>query len=47
MDKGMDIRNSIFIYKKQVKDTGKNMALLVQLVMFPMMEDIMRNAIHL
>ena len=47
MDKGMDIRNSIFIYKKQVKDTGKNMALLVQFVMFPMMAAIMENAIHL
>lgn len=41
------MKNIIVIYKKQVKDTGKNMALLIQFIMFPIMAAIMENAIHL
>ena len=41
------MKNSILIYKKQVKDTGKNIALLIQFVMFPLMAVIMENAIQL
>ena len=41
------MRKIAIIYKKQVKDTGKNIALLVQFVMFPVMAAIMENAIRL
>ena len=41
------MKNSIIIFKKQIKDTGKNIALLIQFVMFPLMAVIMENAIQL
>ena len=41
------MKNSIIIFRKQVKDTGKNMALLIQFIMFPLMAVIMENAIQL
>lgn len=41
------MRKTAIIYKKQMKDTGKNIALLVQFVMFPVMAAIMENAIRL
>lgn len=41
------MKNSIIIFKKQVKDTGRNMALLIQFIMFPLMAVIMENAIQL
>ena len=41
------MKNSIIIFRKQMKDTGKNIALLIQFVMFPLMAVIMENAIQL
>lgn len=41
------MKNSMIIFRKQMKDTGRNMALLIQFVMFPLMAVIMENAIHL
>ena len=41
------MKNSIIILKKQMKDTGKNIALIIQFIMFPLMAIIMENAIHL
>ena len=41
------MKNSIIIFRKQMKDTGKNIALLIQFVMFPLMAIIMENAIQL
>ncbi len=40
------MKNAATIYRKQVKDTGKNIALLIQFVMFPMMAIVMENAIQ-
>lgn len=40
------MKNAVIIYKKQVKDTGKNIALLIQFIMFPLMAVIMENAIQ-
>lgn len=37
----------MIIFRKQVKDTGKNIALCIQFVMFPMMAVIMENAIQI
>ena len=39
------MKNTAIIYKKQLKDTGKNMALWIQFVMFPVMAAIMENSI--
>lgn len=41
------MKNSMIIFRKQVKDTGKNIALCIQFVMFPMMAVIMENAIKI
>lgn len=41
------MRKIAIIYKKQVRDTGKNIALLIQFVMFPAMAAIMENAVRL
>ena len=41
-----DMKNTIIIYRKQLKDTGKNMALWIQFVMFPVMAAIMENSIR-
>lgn len=41
------MKNSSIIFRKQMKDTGKNIALLIQFVMFPLMAVIMENAIQL
>lgn len=41
------MKNSIIIFRKQAKDTGKNIALLIQFIMFPLMAVIMENAIQL
>ena len=40
------MKNATIIYRKQIKDTGKNIALLIQFVMFPLMAVIMDNAIQ-
>lgn len=40
------MKKASVIYRKQVKDTGKNIALLIQFVMFPVMAAIMKNAIQ-
>lgn len=41
------MKNIGIIYKKQVKDTGKNITLLLQFVMFPVMAAVMESAVHL
>ena len=41
------MKNCTIIFKKQMKDTGKNIALLIQFIMFPFMAIIMENAIQL
>lgn len=41
------MRNCMIIFRKQVKDTGKNIALVIQFIMFPLMAVIMENAIQL
>ncbi|MCM1122354.1 MAG: ABC transporter permease [Eubacterium sp.] len=41
------MKNAVIIYKKQMKDTGKNLALLIQFIMFPVMAVIMENAIQI
>ena len=41
------MKKTVVIYKKQVKDTGKNIALLIQFVMFPVMAAIMKNAVRI
>lgn len=40
------MKNSMIIFRKQMKDTGKNLALGIQFVMFPLMAVIMENAIQ-
>lgn len=40
------MKNSIIIFRKQVKDTGRNLALGIQFIMFPLMAIIMENAIQ-
>ncbi|MDE6386599.1 MAG: ABC transporter permease [Lachnospiraceae bacterium] len=40
------MKNATIIYRKQIKDAGKNIALLIQFVMFPLMAVIMDNAIQ-
>lgn len=39
------MKNVIAIFRKQIKDTGKNPALGIQFIMFPMMAVIMENAV--
>ena len=41
------MRNCIILFRKQIKDTGKNIALLIQFIMFPLMAVIMENVIRL
>ena len=41
------MKNCGIIFRKQMKDTGKNIALLIQFIMFPVMAVIMENAIQL
>ena len=41
------MKNCGIIFRKQIKDTGKNIALLIQFIMFPIMAVIMENAIQL
>lgn len=41
------MKNCTIIFRKQMKDTGKNIALLIQFIMFPLMAVIMENAIQL
>ena len=41
------MKNCTIIFRKQMKDTGKNVALLIQFVLFPLMAVIMENAIQL
>ena len=41
------MKNCGIIFRKQIKDTGKNIALLIQFIMFPLMAVIMENAIQL
>lgn len=41
------MRNCMIIFRKQMKDTGKNIALLIQFIMFPLMAIIMENTIQL
>lgn len=40
------MKNSMIIFRKQMKDTGKNLALCIQFIMFPLMAVIMENAIQ-
>ena len=40
------MKNTIIIYRKQWKDTKKNVALWIQFVMFPVMAAIMENSIR-
>lgn len=40
------MKNTIIIYRKQLKDTKNNMALWIQFVMFPVMAAIMENSIR-
>ncbi len=39
------MKNAIIIFRKQVKDTGKNLALAIQFIMYPVMAVIMENAV--
>lgn len=39
------MRNAAIIFRKQIKDTGKNIALCIQFIMFPAMAAIMETAI--
>lgn len=41
------MKNCTIIFRKQMKDTGKNAALLIQFIMFPLMAIIMENVIQL
>lgn len=41
------MKHAIAIFKKQVKDTVKNKAVLIQFIMFPIMTLIMNNAIQI
>lgn len=41
------MKNSMIIFRKQIKDTGRNIALLIQFIMFPLMAVIMENTIQL
>lgn len=41
------MKHTIAIFKKQLKDTVKNKAVLIQFIMFPVMTLIMNNAIQL
>jgi len=41
------MKNSLIIIKKQLKDTLKNKAILIQFILYPAMALIMENAIHL
>ena len=41
------MNNCRIIFGKQIKDTGRNIALLIQFIMFPLMAIIMENAIQL
>lgn len=41
------MKHAIAIFKKQLKDTVKNKAVLIQFIMFPIMTLIMNNAIQL
>lgn len=41
------MKNCGIIFRKQTKDTGKNIALLIQFIMFPLIAVIMENAIQL
>ncbi len=41
------MKNAAIIYRKQIKDTGKNIALLIQFVMFPLMAVIMENTVKI
>lgn len=41
------MKHAIAIFKKQVKDTAKNKAVLIQFIMFPIMTLIMNNAIQI
>lgn len=41
------MRNCTIIFRKQMKDTSKNIALLIQFIMFPLMAVIMENAIQI
>ena len=41
------MNNIIAIFKKQLKDTLKNKAVLIQFVMFPIMTLIMNNAVKM
>ena len=40
------MKNTIIIYRKQLKDTKNNVALWIQFVMFPVMAAIMDNSIR-
>ena len=39
--------NILVIIKKQIRDTFKNKAILIQFILFPLMTIIMENAIHI
>jgi len=41
------MRNSLVIFKKQIKDTFKNKMILIQFVLYPVMTLVMENAIHI
>lgn len=41
------MKHAIAIFKKQIKDTVKNKAVLIQFIMFPIMTLIMNNAIQI
>lgn len=41
------MKNIGIIFRKTAKDTGKNIALLIQFIMFPLMAVIMENAIQI
>lgn len=43
---GQIMKNTGIIYRKQLKDTGKNIALWIQFVMFPIMAAVMENSIQ-
>lgn len=41
------MQNTIIIFKKQVKDTLKNKAILIQFVMFPLLALLMEKTVHI
>lgn len=42
----LDVRNAGIVFRKQVKDTAKNVTVLLQFVIYPIIAAAMENAVH-